>query len=97
MINEKPSKKYLPVWIFIAILAFCIYLGMNVYDSDPCPWDRYSPIPAFARPEATGLQYEPPKIDNNEIFLVAYQNESISGMRNIFRPRYGFWLKLRAI
>ena len=82
----KTIEKYLQFG-FIAILAFCIYLGMNVYDRTFAPGTDIQPIPAFARPEATGLQYEPPKIDNNEIFLVAYQNESISGMRNIFRPR----------
>jgi hypothetical protein len=82
----KTIEKYLQFG-FIAILAFCIYLGMNVYDRTFAPGTDIQPIPAFARPEATGLQYEPPKIDNNEIFLVAYLNESILGMRNIFRPR----------
>ncbi|NLJ39371.1 MAG: hypothetical protein GX432_11495 [Candidatus Atribacteria bacterium] len=82
----KTIEKYLQIG-FVAILAFCIYLGLNVYDRTFAPGTDIEPIPAFTRPESNGLQFEPPKIDNNEIFLVAYQNESISGMRNIFRPR----------
>jgi hypothetical protein len=81
----KTIEKYLQ-YGFIAIFVFCMYLGMNIYDRTFTPGTDIQPIPAFIRPKANGLQYEPPKIDNNEIFLVAYQNESISGMRNIFRP-----------
>lgn len=82
----KTIEKYLQFG-FVAILAFCIYLGMNVYDRTFAPGTDIQPIPAFTRPETNGLKFEPAKIDNNEIFLVAYQNESITGMRNIFRPR----------
>ena len=83
----KSIEKYLQ-YGFIAILAFCIYLGMNIYDRTFTPGTDIQPIPAFIRPKVNGLQYEPPKIDKSEIFLVTYKDESISGMRNIFQPRF---------
>ncbi len=81
----KTVEKYLQLGLAV-ILGFCFYLGASIYDRTFALGNDIEQIPAFTKPETNELKYEQPKIDNNEIFLVAYKNESISMMRNIFRP-----------
>ena len=82
----KNLEKYLQLG-FLAIMGFLIYLGMGVYDRSVAPGTDVEPIPSFTRTESTGLQFEPQKIDNKGIFLIDYENESISQTRNIFKSR----------
>ncbi len=82
----KNLEKYLLLGL-IGLLGFIIYLGMNVYDRSLAPATDIEQLPTVTRPESTGLQYETEKIDNRDIFLVAYQNDHISQMRNLFKSR----------
>jgi len=82
----KNLEKYLLLGL-VGLLGFIIYLGMNVYDRSLVPGTDIEQLPTVTRPESTGLQYETEKIENRDIFLVAYQNDSISRIRNLFKSR----------
>ena len=69
----KTVEKYLQLGLAV-ILGFCFYLGASIYDRTFALGNDIEQIPAFTKPETNELKYEQPKIDNNEIFLVAYKN-----------------------
>ena len=82
----KSLEKYLQLGL-LAIFGFLVFLGMGVYDSTFTTGTEIEPLPSISRHETTGLQYETEKIEDKDIFLVAYQNDSISQMRNLFKSR----------